>query len=72
MSKACSTCHGTGIVTIDCPYCRNTDDFEFAQLRPGTCIACKGHGYLEYLCPTCDGAGKKDPTANPLAKAGSF
>lgn len=68
----CTSCHGSGLLISDCPYCRDSDDFEHEHLRPGPCPACKGHGYLEETCPVCGGAGRKKTKAPSVAKASSF
>lgn len=72
MQKNCPTCHGTGKVHSDCPYCRNSDDFYFTQLRPGSCTACGGDGYMEESCPVCNGTGQKEASTPTLAKVGNF
>ncbi len=57
MSKECPACHGTGYILEDCPYCRNTDSFEFENLSSVTCKNCNGKGYHEDTCPICNGSG---------------
>lgn len=56
-SQKCAYCSGTGIHLVDCPYCREADDFEHDNLTPGECIACQSTGCVEIDCPVCRGHG---------------
>jgi RecJ-like exonuclease len=59
LNAVCPGCHGTGKVLIDCPYCRNTEQFEHEELTSGVCHCCNNNGHLEDVCPICNGTGKK-------------
>lgn len=56
MNNPCPTCGGKGLITIDCPYCRDCDPFEHSDLTGKTCLACSGEGFLEQVCPFCSDA----------------
>ncbi len=58
MFVPCTDCGGSGYTIVDCPYCRNTDSFEFDHLPALPCKCCGGTGIFEDLCPTCGGKGK--------------
>ncbi len=68
----CSSCHGTGKILTDCPYCRCSDDFYYSQLRPGNCMACGGDGYLDEICPVCNGTGQAQAILKLISKASNY
>ncbi len=57
MTVKCPSCNGTGYIVTDCPYCRNSDSFEFTNLAHIKCNCCNDTGYFEDVCPSCNGLG---------------
>lgn len=57
MTDTCPGCHGTGKITVDCPYCRSSEPFEHEDLTSSICLCCNGYGHIEDLCPICKGTG---------------
>lgn len=57
MLKPCPACGGHGQVMKDCPYCRNTDYFEFSNFEQKQCKCCKDTGLFADTCPYCGGTG---------------
>jgi len=55
MSTLCPDCGGKGVITADCPYCRDCDSFEHSELAEKTCLGCGDTGCLETICPACKG-----------------
>jgi len=58
LTDTCPGCHGTGKITVDCPYCRSTESFEHEDLSSEVCLCCHNEGNIEDVCPICEGAGK--------------
>jgi DnaJ-class molecular chaperone len=65
-NRKCPDCGGSGLHPVDCPYCREADDFEHDNLTPGECVACHNIGYVEIACPVCRGSGYIRETATAM------
>lgn len=57
MTNTCPGCNGMGVIIVDCPHCRNTENFEHEDLASDACPCCNDKGYTEDMCPICNGTG---------------
>jgi RecJ-like exonuclease len=57
VTSACPGCNGTGMVLVDCSYCRISEEPDNEELKAAQCTNCQNKGAVEDMCPVCSGTG---------------